>query len=61
MARLLSSLIESLAVSLGWEQFTLPDGSSIWVKHENVGIDGCPYEETAKAAIWASINPLMHN
>lgn len=38
---------ELTATAMGWEPVEREDGTTIWVRSEDIGVDGAPYCDTA--------------
>jgi hypothetical protein len=38
---------ELTAMAMGWEPVEREDGTTIWVRSEDIGVDGAPYCDTA--------------
>ena len=38
---------DATALAMGWEQLDCDDGTTIWVRSEDIGVDDVPYCDTA--------------
>ena len=38
---------EVTAMAMGWEPLEREDGTTIWVRSKDIGVDGAPYCDTA--------------
>ena len=38
---------ELTAIAMGWERVELEDGTTIWVRSKDIGVDDAPYCDTA--------------
>lgn len=38
---------ELTAIAMGWERVELEDGTTIWVRSMDIGVDDAPYCDTA--------------